>query len=75
MVLAVGVLVPPNEVPGVLLGVEGALVLAVLLRLMAALTTLASPLIAARNVAANLVASAFFKYTTWMLPFAACVPG
>ena len=29
---------------------------------------------AARKVAANLVASAFFRYTTWMLPLAARAP-
>ena len=29
---------------------------------------------AARKVAANLVASAFFRYTTWMLPLAALGP-
>ena len=29
---------------------------------------------AARKVAANLVASAFFKYTTWILPLAALGP-
>ena len=29
---------------------------------------------AARNVAANLVASAFFRYTTWILPLAALGP-
>ena len=30
---------------------------------------------AARSVAASLVASAFFRYTTWMLPLAALLPG
>ena len=33
------------------------------------------PLTAARKVAASLVASAFFRYTTWMLPLGALLPG
>ena len=32
-------------------------------------------ILAARSVAASLVASAFFRYTTWMLPLAALLPG
>ena len=42
-------------------------------RLLAALPLLA--LMAARKVLASLVASAFFKYTTWMLPLASSLPG
>ena len=34
----------------------------------------ASPAMAARKVVASLVASAFFRYTTWMLPLAAPAP-
>ena len=37
--------------------------------------TEAWPLTAARKVVASLVASAFFKYTTWMLPLALVLPG
>ena len=33
-----------------------------------------SPAMAARKVVASLVASAFFRYTTWMLPLAAPAP-
>ena len=71
VVLAVVVLVPKVVLPGVL----GVVLAGVLAKFTLALPARISLLMAARKVAASLVASAFFNYTTWMLPLGACEPG
>ena len=64
------VAVPPTVLPGVDTGALAMGCDALVMPAAAFAPLMACPLIAARNLVANFVASAFLRYTTWMLPLA-----